>query len=40
MIYQSDYLTLKDYDRDVLVYVLFFSNDELWFLEFTGTFFL
>ena len=29
MIYQSGYLTIKDYDRDVLVYVLFFSNDEV-----------
>lgn len=29
MIYQSGYLTIKDYDRDVLVYVLSFSNDEV-----------
>ena len=29
MIYQSGYLTIKDYDRDVLLYTLGFPNDEV-----------
>ena len=41
MIYQSGYLTIKDYDRDVfLLYTLGFPNDEVryGFFEFSGTF--